>query len=710
MNQKSITLSILTFLFFVTFVDVSAQDSGGIIIKVPEDFETIQSAINAASDGDTVLVATGSYKENINLRGKNIILTSYFGITGDVSFIKSTVIDGSEPAHPDTASCVLIISGEDSSAVLQGFTLTGGTGTKWIDEHGAGTYIEGGAILVTESSPTIRYNLIVNNEAIRSPSETVSAGGGAIRCGDSSPQIMNNVIINNAGMYGGGIVLNYCSDARISNNIINGNRVYEAVAGKPTFGGGGLWILETLPGNDLPNIITNNTIVGNSSNSNGSGIRIWNANTIVQNNIVWHNIQDDTIQVSVTGSNTTFEYNNVQNGVEGIGNINLWPSFADSSFLLDDDSPCIDTGHPDSEYDDIEDDSLPGIARWPSKGDLRNDMGAYGGPDVLLFSDFASSQLYLFSNNYEFLPTNPGESDLVSIPIYNVGSSILQIDSVSVINNKSSITSLNQYPIMINPFEKDNILIEWAPLIMEDMSDTLSFHTNEKYISGQKNVHLSGTSFPTAYLFFDETTVDLGILEVDSSIVDTTFYIHNYGTAADSVSIIINYDRVRPDSAMTVTPTLLEVEPKDSVAINVSIYPGLIRRSAFTNEYNPSLVLESKFSLNQNRFWKQISFQLSEISDINETAGTPEKFALSQNYPNPFNPKTVINYQLPIVNNVKLSVYNLLGQKVATLVDERQQAGTHQVEWDASGYGSGIYYYRIEAGEFQEVKKMILLR
>jgi flagellar hook assembly protein FlgD len=59
---------------------------------------------------------------------------------------------------------------------------------------------------------------------------------------------------------------------------------------------------------------------------------------------------------------------------------------------------------------------------------------------------------------------------------------------------------------------------------------------------------------------------------------------------------------------------------------------------------------------------------------------------------------------------VELSVYNLLGQKVATLVSENQNAGYHQVEWDASGFAGGIYYYRIEAGEFQDVKKMILIK
>ncbi len=71
---------------------------------------------------------------------------------------------------------------------------------------------------------------------------------------------------------------------------------------------------------------------------------------------------------------------------------------------------------------------------------------------------------------------------------------------------------------------------------------------------------------------------------------------------------------------------------------------------------------------------------------------------------------TMINYQLPMTSEVEISIYNLLGQKVATLVNEQQRAGYHQIEWDASGFSSGIYYYIIEAGEFQDVKKMVLIR
>jgi len=107
----------------------------------------------------------------------------------------------------------------------------------------------------------------------------------------------------------------------------------------------------------------------------------------------------------------------------------------------------------------------------------------------------------------------------------------------------------------------------------------------------------------------------------------------------------------------------------------------------------------------------QDSFSVDLITDIAENRSSlPREFALKQNHPNPFNPVTMINYQLSMTNDVELSIYNVTGQKVATLVQETQRAGSHQVEWDASGFASGIYYYRLEAGEFVDVKKMVLIR
>ncbi len=90
--------------------------------------------------------------------------------------------------------------------------------------------------------------------------------------------------------------------------------------------------------------------------------------------------------------------------------------------------------------------------------------------------------------------------------------------------------------------------------------------------------------------------------------------------------------------------------------------------------------------------------------------GLPREYALSQNYPNPFNPITQINYALPRDCWVRLEVYNILGQKVATMVDGHQEAGYKIARWDAGSFSSGIYFYRLQAGDFVGTRKMVLLR
>ncbi len=83
---------------------------------------------------------------------------------------------------------------------------------------------------------------------------------------------------------------------------------------------------------------------------------------------------------------------------------------------------------------------------------------------------------------------------------------------------------------------------------------------------------------------------------------------------------------------------------------------------------------------------------------------------LSQNYPNPFNPSTLINYQLPMNNLVTLKVFDIVGREVATLVNERQEAGMYQTAFNAQGLSSGLYFYQLRAGNYSEVKKMILMK
>lgn len=99
-----------------------------------------------------------------------------------------------------------------------------------------------------------------------------------------------------------------------------------------------------------------------------------------------------------------------------------------------------------------------------------------------------------------------------------------------------------------------------------------------------------------------------------------------------------------------------------------------------------------------------------DLVGVCEKENVPTEYTLSQNYPNPFNPTTVISYQLPIAGFVSLKVYDVLGREVATLVNKEQNAGNYKVEFNANNLSSGIYFYRMEAGDFVSVQKMILMK
>jgi hypothetical protein len=118
------------------------------------------------------------------------------------------------------------------------------------------------------------------------------------------------------------------------------------------------------------------------------------------------------------------------------------------------------------------------------------------------------------------------------------------------------------------------------------------------------------------------------------------------------------------------------------------------------------------FSGNESNFTDEKSIMVTSIEEGN---GIPIEFALRQNHPNPFNPTTSIRYELPQAAHVKISIYNSLGMLVTTLVDQDEQSGYHTIEWngtDNSGntIASGIYIYKMEAGTFSSIKKMLFIK
>ena len=98
------------------------------------------------------------------------------------------------------------------------------------------------------------------------------------------------------------------------------------------------------------------------------------------------------------------------------------------------------------------------------------------------------------------------------------------------------------------------------------------------------------------------------------------------------------------------------------------------------------------------------------MEDVSEGTALPLGYSLAQNYPNPFNPSTTIAYDLPEGSHVTLTLYTITGQKVGTLASGHQEAGHYQVTWDGSGFATGIYLYRLQAGSFIQTRKVLLLR
>ncbi len=251
---------ILTLLTTLAICSVSMAQ----IINVPGDQPTIQAGIDAAVDGDTVLVDTGTYYENITFNGKAITVASKYITEGDTNLINNTIIDGSQPANPDNGSVVTFSSYEDTTSVICGFTITGGTGTI----IGADRY--GGGIYCNYAGARIIYNKIINNTSEHSN----QAVGGGIGCRSGSAWIVirdnticDNVVSSDNDALGGGIYSRNNSQI-ISNNVIS----HDSLSGYNTFGA--VMISNTSHTEMTGNIITRNKV--NNINYSSPGVYIWN--------------------------------------------------------------------------------------------------------------------------------------------------------------------------------------------------------------------------------------------------------------------------------------------------------------------------------------------------------------------------------------------------------------------------------------------------
>jgi hypothetical protein len=335
------------------------------IINVPADQPTIQAGIDAATDGDTVLVQPDTYLEYfIKLQGKNIVVGSLFLTTGDTSYISNTVIDGDS-----TWSVVWIESGE-----LNGFTITNGF-WGW-----------GGGITIRGGNPTLMNLIVCGN--------TAAIGGGGIHCSDSSYATLINVIITgNKCLYGGS-----------------------------ADGGGGIscW------GSRM--YLMNVTISDNSALSGSSGIFCKDSSDMhLVNTIIWNSSQGEIFDPDLVVNVFYSDIQGGWPGVGNIDTDPMFVDPANGDYRLQVGSPCIDAGIQDTMiiYNNGQDTLI--VPSMSYMG-YAPDMGAYESPyfSAININDFLPNNLILHQNYPN--PFNPStkikfilpKPETVKIEVYNI--------------------------------------------------------------------------------------------------------------------------------------------------------------------------------------------------------------------------------------------------------------------------------------------------
>lgn len=402
-------ISFVSILLLLSVTDVSTRTwkvmQGGVLPPL-----TIQAGIDSSSNGDTVLVGPGHYFENIDFRSKNIEVKSESGSM-------ATVIDGSANHLP----CVRIIGGQTHAAVLAGFTLTGGRGMPQGSTVGAGS---GGGILIFESEPTIRDNIIEGNEASYEISTgDMSGAGGGISCRymtlerDWSPIILNNVVRDNrCGAQGGGIYVRGPFSPIIVGNIVQNNEVTTGDGGgifvcvqhgdvritdnlvldnRAADHGGGVVVCSEIFGREIPATISGNVIARNYAGGSsgvlgsGGGIYLTSTSAWVHHNTIVMNEgagKDSTLGggVTIDKGSPLVELNIIALSVDGGS------------------ASCVGIGDPVFRNNLI----------WQNKGDLREAVCSW---DLGLNGNLAEDPLFCDVANgiYSLAQNSPGIGDTI---------------------------------------------------------------------------------------------------------------------------------------------------------------------------------------------------------------------------------------------------------------------------------------------------------
>jgi hypothetical protein len=689
------------------------------IIYVPDDEPTIQDAVDAASDGDEIVLREDdTYEESVSLnsfnRGELTIRSEY---PDDWDCIESTIVD--PPSINDNVferTSAGTSSGIDLT--IQGLTIKNGNN---------------GIYLVETLYPyelVVQYCIIDDNDDYGILSNNITV------------LTIENCKIQNNGRTGIRTTHNWRNTLEIYDSEITGNTI------------GGVT-------DDVQIEIENCTIA-----NNGFGVSCRNGT--IDNSIIW----DNTTQIGVVGGGqTTVAYSDVEGGYIGTGNINSNPIFetvGDNDYYLtwdnDDKSPCIDTGDPDSQYNDPD--------------GTRNDMGAYyhphdektyvfegpaGAHDGLTWLCFDILDVYQASTTNQVqnlfdlikLDLDHGEHENIWFeyiyPFWTNGTELV----ISPKGYKIEMDSENS--IDVSGFRcKETTTFD---LIGDDYDNWIGYFVDktqhvydafDDYLDNINSIQHQEWSINGRHGWPDVPYTlspgDMVVVECDENIDDfcwvreseaERFIVQepqnfSYTEEADYIPI---YIYLEPTNLPDEIGVLIDGDCKGATVVhdtlaNICAYITCLQYGSLEFEfsyggrgintsykeyavYDPQTGNQeiTTIDLKDKQDYYYVSFR---SPSGNGSDDLPVKLSAS-NYPNPFNPTTTISYNLPSDGNIELSIYNIRGQHVKNLIMGEQIAGSYEVIWNGKdnnekSVSSGIYFYRLSTKDETIMKKILMLK
>ena len=728
MKIKLFTTLLLSFLF------ISANTQ---IIYVPGDEPSIQAGIIVATDGDTVLVAEGIYYENIRFLGKAITVASEFINDGDTSHISNTIIDGSQGTVPDSSATVMFIHDEDTTSIISGFTIRGGTGVLWQGQKKCG-----GGIFICNAGAKILDNKIIDNHIFHDQ----KASGAGIGCQREGSNywvvIRNNTISNNSSTvnpitsssaYGGGIFSS--ASAIISNNNIKNNSCINSGNFTDAYADGGGIEIEHKLGSNPPTIaeISNNNISNNNIEGYkcfGGGIAVYYASVNITNNSIRNN------KISPT---TDKWY--------GAGVYCKTPI----GMTLIRGNEFVSNSGPDAPVG-----AGGGLCLWDAdqtrivvNANRFHQNTAYHGGGVY---ERSSYNIYISNNIFNGNITSRGGGIGMYHPAKKSGSSlsIAKDFHPRIMNNTFYSNSASNdggairfegavdAPEIVNCIFWENTATSGRDIqnssslpVTVSYSDLVTNYIVGQW-TGEGNIYADPQFWaldPLCHLTESSPCRDTGVMSLQISLFD-----YDGDSRPDPVFAIVDmgadeYYEI-PTAPLAMDP--IEVGHDYFIATwHKSLWAqGYYLDVAFDEEFNVFFSVYNNYDMGNDTvhlvenlepgllyYYRVRAYNGSGLSPNSDTITVlsvdiieginPVSGLRIYTYPNPFSSSMTIKYEHTKPGILSIKIFNHLGQQIESIDQGNLQSGKQQYIWNASGLPSGIYFVQVRAGTEVGMRKII---